>query len=118
MVFLLGCITLSGDVSGQPQDQGRDVIEFCFAMECPLWGTGKFVIDSVAACGRSIEHARKGDATSSRESRDKPQNQKTLLPQTGSVDESAFIGASRCALNGKPMYPPKALKAFKPGARI
>jgi hypothetical protein len=58
MVFLLFCNTLSGDASDQPQEQGHDVIEFCFAMECPQ-GTGKFVIDSVAACGRSIEHARR-----------------------------------------------------------
>jgi hypothetical protein len=107
MVFLLGCITLSGDVSGQPQDQGRDVIEFCFAMECPLWGTGKFVIDSVAACGRSIEHARKGDANSSGESRDKPQNRKTRLAANRLGDEIAFIGASRGALNGKPNVPAK-----------
>jgi hypothetical protein len=58
MVFLLVCITLSGDVSDQPQEQGHGVIEFCFAMESPK-GAGKFVIDSVAACGRSIEHARR-----------------------------------------------------------
>jgi hypothetical protein len=31
-------------------------------------GTGKFVIDSVAACGRSIEHARMGHANAEGES--------------------------------------------------
>jgi hypothetical protein len=61
MVFLLVCITLSGDVSGEPQEQGRDVIRILLREECPQ-GRGKFAIDGVTACGRSIEHARRVDA--------------------------------------------------------
>jgi len=87
MVFLLVCITLSGDASDSPQDQGRDVIEFCFAMECPLWAPENSSLTAwppVAGASnmheRVMQTAQEKAVTSLKTG--KP------VPQTGSVTES------------------------------
>jgi hypothetical protein len=76
-------------------------------------GRGKFVIDSVAACGRSIEAARRVLANTEGESLTTLQKRKTRFAETRSMPESALIEGRETEMEERLLALPKALSGLQ-----